>query len=411
MSKRRLLLADDSVTIQKVVNLTFADEGIDVMTVGDGDSAMSKLREFRPDVVLADVNMPGLTGYQVCEFIRSNEATKNLPVILLVGSFEPFDELEAGRVGANAYLTKPFQSIRQLVSQVNELMETSQHVDISAAETVEFETPIVDHAETDDIESLYHQSFPDMSEMMGKGEHGADFSDVGLDDEIIETSYAAGAAEREALDFDLAAAAESQLERVYDLEPEAEQALEELDKYETNRLVEQPPWPAAVPVQQQQPWPEKPAEIEQPAWQAETVNEPSPIFPNFEVERTQHPFEIVREPEIPVQEEPRPLSAFETFAEENTEPDSTTTEEHSFAGIAEETARFEAPMPEPYTPANEFDLLDILDIPSASSGEQLHFTTPQAADEAGSKKQVVSLSPELLELIVQRVVEKLSERY
>ncbi|MGQ0541355.1 MAG: response regulator, partial [Blastocatellia bacterium] len=186
-------MADDSVTIQKVVNLTFADEGIDVMTVGDGDSAMSKLQEFRPDVVLADVNMPGLTGYQVCEFIRSNEATKNLPVILLVGSFEPFDELEAGRVGANAYLTKPFQSIRQLVSQVNELMETSQHVDISAAETVEFETPIVDHAETDDIESLYHQSFPDMSEMMGNAEHGTEFSDVGLDDEIIETSSAAGA--------------------------------------------------------------------------------------------------------------------------------------------------------------------------------------------------------------------------
>ena len=70
MSKRTLLLADDSVTIQKVVNLTFADEGIDVVTVGDGDSAMQKIYEISPDVVLADVHMPGLNGYQICEIVR-----------------------------------------------------------------------------------------------------------------------------------------------------------------------------------------------------------------------------------------------------------------------------------------------------------------------------------------------------
>ena len=103
MSKRTLLLADDSVTIQKVVNLTFADEGIDVVTVGDGDSAMQKISELSPDVVLADVHMPGLSGYQICEIVRGNPDTRNLPVVLLVGSFEPFDEGEAARVGANAY--------------------------------------------------------------------------------------------------------------------------------------------------------------------------------------------------------------------------------------------------------------------------------------------------------------------
>jgi CheY-like chemotaxis protein len=70
VSKRKLLLADDSITIQKVVNLTFADEGIEVISVGDGDSAMIKIGENAPDLILADVNMPGLNGYQICERIK-----------------------------------------------------------------------------------------------------------------------------------------------------------------------------------------------------------------------------------------------------------------------------------------------------------------------------------------------------
>lgn len=125
MLKRKLLLADDSITIQKVVNLTFADEGIQVISVGDGDSAMEKVREDAPDLILADVNMPGLSGYQICERIKQTAATQKIPVILLVGSFEPFDEAEAYRVGADDYLTKPFQSIRQLVTKVSDLLEAA----------------------------------------------------------------------------------------------------------------------------------------------------------------------------------------------------------------------------------------------------------------------------------------------
>ncbi len=122
MSKK-LLLADDSVTIQKVVNLTFADEGIDVITVGDGDTAIKLVTELKPDIVIADVHMPGLNGYQVCEKIKTTEELKKIPVILLVGTFEPFDEEEAKRVGADDFLTKPFQSIRLLISKVSDLLE------------------------------------------------------------------------------------------------------------------------------------------------------------------------------------------------------------------------------------------------------------------------------------------------
>ncbi len=151
MSKRKLLLADDSVTIQKVVNLTFADEGIEVISVGDGDSAMLKVAEISPDLIMADVNMPGLTGYEICERIRADENLRNTPVILLVGSFEPFDEAEAKRVGADDFLTKPFQSIRQLVNKVTILLNSGREgVSVAAPvategssylETLEIEKP------------------------------------------------------------------------------------------------------------------------------------------------------------------------------------------------------------------------------------------------------------------------------
>ena len=122
VSGRKMLLADDSITIQKVVDLTFADEGMQVTTVSNGEQAIEKLEEVAPDIVLADVFMPGRNGYEVCEHIKRNERFRHIPVMLLVGSFEPFDEAEARRVGADDFLTKPFQSIRQLVNKVGALL-------------------------------------------------------------------------------------------------------------------------------------------------------------------------------------------------------------------------------------------------------------------------------------------------
>ena len=118
LAGRKLLLADDSITIQKVVDLTFADEGVNVLCVSNGREAIEALAEFSPDVVLADVFMPEMNGYEVCEYIKQHDKFKHIPVMLLVGSFEPFDEEEARRVGANDTLTKPFQSIRRLIEKV-----------------------------------------------------------------------------------------------------------------------------------------------------------------------------------------------------------------------------------------------------------------------------------------------------
>jgi CheY-like chemotaxis protein len=118
----KLLLADDSVTIQKVVDLTFADEGVEVVAFGNGRAAIDNIEQVAPDVVLADVFMPLMNGYEVCKYIKENEKLKHIPVMLLVGSFEPFDEAEARRVGADDILTKPFQSIRRLIDKVGSLV-------------------------------------------------------------------------------------------------------------------------------------------------------------------------------------------------------------------------------------------------------------------------------------------------
>jgi CheY-like chemotaxis protein len=123
VAKRKLLLADNSATIQKVVNLTFAGEGIDVVAVGSGGAAMKKFVESAPDLVLVDVNLPEVDGYKICEMIKQDDETRHIPVVLLVGSRQLFDETEARRVGADDFLTKPFESIRQLVDKVSALLE------------------------------------------------------------------------------------------------------------------------------------------------------------------------------------------------------------------------------------------------------------------------------------------------
>jgi CheY-like chemotaxis protein len=155
LAGRKLLLADDSITIQKVVDLTFADEGVSVVCVNNGRDAIERLKEFAPDVVLADVFMPQVNGYEVCEYIKQNDKLKHIPVMLLVGSFEPFDEEEARRVGANDTLTKPFQSIRRLIEKVGLL--TSQRPPEEQIPTAELpkpevtEEPEVERLSTDEL--------------------------------------------------------------------------------------------------------------------------------------------------------------------------------------------------------------------------------------------------------------------
>ncbi len=118
---KTLLLADDSVTIQKVVGISFASEDVNLVTVDNGDDALLKARESHPDLVLADVVMPGMNGYEVCEALKADPALRHVPVVLLTGTFEAFDEERARRAGAAAHVSKPFEAQR-LVDLVQRLL-------------------------------------------------------------------------------------------------------------------------------------------------------------------------------------------------------------------------------------------------------------------------------------------------
>ncbi len=117
----KLLLADDSVTIQRVIELTFADEDVKVVAVGDGKQAIERVQTDRPDIVLADVGMPERDGYEVAAFIKGDPALAHIPVLLLTGAFEPIDEARARAVGCDGVLVKPFEP-QMVISRVRDLL-------------------------------------------------------------------------------------------------------------------------------------------------------------------------------------------------------------------------------------------------------------------------------------------------
>ena len=117
----KLLLADDSVTIQRIIELTFANEDINVVVVSDGAQAIEQIKSEPPDIVLADTGMPERDGYEVAEFVKGDTVRRHIPVLLLTGAFEPLDEARAHSIGCNGCLVKPFEP-KQVVSKVRELL-------------------------------------------------------------------------------------------------------------------------------------------------------------------------------------------------------------------------------------------------------------------------------------------------
>jgi CheY-like chemotaxis protein len=116
-----LLLADDSVTIQRVIELTFADEDVEVIAVSDGGQAIERLEAAPPDIVLADVAMPRVNGYQVAQYIRQTPRLAHIPVVLLTGAFEPVDRSRAAEAGCDDVLAKPFEP-QMVIGRVKELL-------------------------------------------------------------------------------------------------------------------------------------------------------------------------------------------------------------------------------------------------------------------------------------------------
>ena len=118
-----ILLADDSVTIQRVIELTFADEDVQVVAVSDGDQAIARLNQAPPDIVLADIGMPGKDGYEVARYIKQSPRLSHIPVVLLTGAFEPVDQARAAEVRCDGVLAKPFEP-QLVIGRVKELLSS-----------------------------------------------------------------------------------------------------------------------------------------------------------------------------------------------------------------------------------------------------------------------------------------------
>jgi CheY-like chemotaxis protein len=124
----RILVADDNSNIQKMVTLALEERGVDVVAVGNGEAAVRRLADVNPDLVLADVFMPVRNGYEVCEYVKKDTRFAHIPVILLVGAFDPLDEKEARRVGADGVLKKPFVPPDPLIAMVMQVLEKNPRI-------------------------------------------------------------------------------------------------------------------------------------------------------------------------------------------------------------------------------------------------------------------------------------------
>ena len=127
----RILVADDSVTIQKVVELTFSKENFTLVQARSGEEAIRKAKEVRPDLVLLDLVMPDKNGYEVCAALRADPVLSKVPIILLTGTFDAYDKEQGVKAGANDFVTKPFES-QVLIGKVKQLL-FAKTVDMGSA--------------------------------------------------------------------------------------------------------------------------------------------------------------------------------------------------------------------------------------------------------------------------------------
>lgn len=153
-----ILLADDSITIQKVVGIIFANEEFDLVVVDNGSAALEKARDIHPVVMLVDALMPGKSGYEVCEEVRRDPTIANTPLLLLVGAFEPFDEDRARTSGADDFITKPFES-QNLIDKVKTLVELAATRTAAAPAPVEEPHPEVAALHPEETSAALAESF------------------------------------------------------------------------------------------------------------------------------------------------------------------------------------------------------------------------------------------------------------
>ena len=161
MGSISILLADDSITIQKVVGIIFGADDYTLTIVDNGKAAVQKAQEIKPDVLLIDTLMPGMSGYEVCEAIRKDATLAAKPLLLLTGSFEPFDEAKARQCGADDHIVKPFES-QQIVAKVQEMYQMGLNragaAAVASEPVAEMVAPVVEPTVTEEEPFVFEQT-------------------------------------------------------------------------------------------------------------------------------------------------------------------------------------------------------------------------------------------------------------
>jgi DNA-binding response OmpR family regulator len=125
VDRKRILVVDDEIYIVHILEFTLTMEGYDVITAADGEEALRKVQEERPDLVVLDIMMPHMDGYEVCRRLRQDEESRSTPVVLLSAKGRPIDRETGLEVGADDYIVKPF-SPRRLLEKIKDLLQRQE---------------------------------------------------------------------------------------------------------------------------------------------------------------------------------------------------------------------------------------------------------------------------------------------
>ena len=133
MSKGKILVVDDEVYIVQILEFSLSRiEGYDVVTASDGEEALEKVAAEHPDLIVLDVMMPKMDGYETCKRLKEEEATRSIPVILLSAKGRTIDQNKGFEAGADDYITKPF-SPRKLIEKINYVLGKSNGAESTPA--------------------------------------------------------------------------------------------------------------------------------------------------------------------------------------------------------------------------------------------------------------------------------------
>lgn len=125
MKKGKILVVDDEINITQILEFSIGSEGYEVITAQNGEDAIDKARREQPDLIVLDIMMPKIDGYEACRILKANPLTKNIPVVLLTAKGRDIDKRLGYEVGATDYIVKPF-SPSKLVGRIQQLLSLSK---------------------------------------------------------------------------------------------------------------------------------------------------------------------------------------------------------------------------------------------------------------------------------------------